>query len=76
MSPDDERTAFEFIITDFEIHYKNGPEMFASRSNFDDFINTEVRFHSKLLNVDFEKAKKALVAWIERNHGPEYFALT
>jgi len=49
MSPDDERTAFNSIIKDFETHYKNGPEMFASRSNFNEFVNTEVRFHAKLL---------------------------
>jgi len=76
MSPNDERAAFESIIKDFELHYKNGPEMFASRSNFDEFIHTEVRFHSRLLNVDFEKVKKALVAWIKQNHASEYYSIT
>ncbi len=75
MSPDDERTAFNSIIKDFETHYKNGPEMFASRSNFNEFVNTEVRFHAKLLKVDFEKARTALIAWVEQNHGPEYLKL-
>jgi hypothetical protein len=76
MTPDDERTAFESIIQDFEAHYKNGPEMFASRDNFDTFVNTEVRFHAKLLKIDFEKAKAALIAWVEQNHTIEYFQLT
>ena len=75
MTPDDERTAFESIIRDFETHYSNGPEMFASRDNFDTFVNSEVRFHAKLLKVDFEKAKAALIAWIENNHTTEYFQL-
>ena len=76
MTPDDERTAFESIIRDFETHYKNGPEMFASRFNFDTFLDKEIRFHAKLLKVDFEKAKVALLAWVEQNHAMEYFQLT
>ena len=72
---DKERAIFESIIRDFETHYENGPEMFASRSNFEAFLNTEVRFHAKLLNVDFEKAKAALLAWVEEKHGEEYFRL-
>ncbi len=76
MPPDEERTAFESIIRDFETHYNNGPEMFVSQSNFNAFVNTEVRFHAKLLKVDFEKAKAALIAWIEQNHAVEYFQLT
>ena len=76
MTPDEERTAFESIIRDFETHYNNGPEMFVSQSNFNAFVNTEVRFHAKLLKVDFEKAKVALMAWVEQNHALEYFQLT
>ena len=75
VTPDDERAAFESIIRDFETHYKNGPEMFASRFNFDTFLDTEVRFHAKLLKVDFEKAKATLIAWVEQNHAMEYFQL-
>jgi len=48
--------------------------MFASRSNFDEFVNSEIRFHAKLLKVDFEKAKAALIAWVEQNHAMEYFS--
>lgn len=76
MAPDDERAAFESIIRDFETHYKNGPEMFVSRFNFDKFLDTEVRFHAKLLKVDFEKAKATLMTWVEQNHAMEYFQLT
>jgi len=76
LTPDEERTAFESIIRDFETHYNNGPEMFVSQSNFNAFVNTEVRFHAKLLKVDFEKAKVALMAWVEQNHAVEYFQLT
>jgi hypothetical protein len=76
MTTDDIRRSLESIIEDFEIHYKNGPEMFASRDNFNTFVNTEVRFHAKLLKVDFEKARAALVAWVEQNHAQEYFKLT
>jgi hypothetical protein len=76
LTPDEERTAFESIIRDFETHYNNGPEMFVSQSNFNAFVNTEVRFHAKLLKVDFEKAKVALMAWVEQNHALEYFQLT
>jgi len=75
MNRDDERMAFESIINDFISHYKNGPEMFASRANFDAFVNTEVRFHAKLLKVDFEKAKEALLAWVQQNHALEYSEL-
>ena len=75
MNPDDERMAFESIINDFVTHYKNGPEMFASRTNFDTFVNTEVRFHAKLLKVDFERAKEAFLAWVQQNHALEYSAL-
>ena len=75
MTPDDERTAYQSIIRDFETHYENGPEMFASRSDFEEFLDTEVRFHAKLLKVDFEKAKAALLAWVEQNHPLEYFRL-
>ena len=75
MTPDEERTAFESIIRDFETHYENGPEMFDSRFNFDKFLDTEVRFHAKLLTVDFEKAKAALIVWVEQNHALEYFRL-
>jgi hypothetical protein len=73
--PDNERTAFESIIRDFQSHYENGPEMFASRYNFDKFLDTEVRFHAKLLNIDFEKTRVALLAWIEQNHAEEYLRL-
>jgi len=76
MTPDEERIALQSIIQDFEAHYKNGPEMFASKSNFDEFVNSEIRFHAKLLKVDFEKAKAALIAWVEQNHTMEYFRLT
>ena len=76
MTPDDERTAIESILQDFEAHYKNGPEMFSSRYNFDSFLNTEVRFHAKLLKIDYEKTKAAVIAWVEQNHGMEYFQLT
>lgn len=76
MSTDDEHSAFQSIIQDFEAHYKNGPEMFASRYNFNKFLATEVRFHAKLLKVDFEKAQAALIAWVEQNHAMEYFSLT
>jgi c-di-AMP phosphodiesterase-like protein len=76
MTPDDERTAFESIIQDFEMHYKNGPEMFSSRYNFDAFLNTEVRFHAKLLKVDFEKARAAVLKWVEEKHAEEYLSLT
>jgi hypothetical protein len=76
MTPDDERTAFEIIIQDFEAHYKNGPEMFASRYNFEKFLDTEVRFHAKLLKVDFEKAKTAVIAWVKQNHTLVYSRLT
>jgi hypothetical protein len=76
LTPDDECKAIESIIWDFETHYKNGPEMFTSRFNFDVFLNTEVRFHAKLLKVDFEKAKAAVVSWVEQNHAMEYFQLT
>ena len=72
MTPDDERIAFETIIKDFEMHYKNGPEMFASMANFDSFLNAEVRFHAKLLTTDFEKAREALLAWIKEKHAEEY----
>jgi hypothetical protein len=70
--PDNERSALESIIRDFETHYKNGPEMFASRSNSELFLNTEVRFHARLLNVDFKKAKETLLAWVEQNYAKEY----
>jgi hypothetical protein len=76
MTPDDERIAFESILQDFEMHYKNGPEMFASRYNFDKFLDTEVLFHAKLLKVDFEKARAAVIAWVEQNHIMEYVQLT
>lgn len=75
VTPNDEHSAFQFIIQDFEMHYSNGPEMFASWYNFDKFLDTEVRFHAKLLNIDFEKAKAAIIAWIEQNHALEYLAL-
>ena len=65
-------TALESIIRDFETHYENGPEMFASVDNFNTFLNTEVRFHAKLLNVDFEKAMAALLAWVKEKHSEEY----
>jgi len=64
--PDEERTAFESIIRDFENHY----------NNFDKFLDTEVRFHAKILKVDFEKAKAAVISWVEQNHAMEYFSLT
>ena len=76
MTPDDERTAFESIIQDFETHYKNGPEMFASRYNFDKFLDSEVRFHAKLLKADFDKVRAAVIAWVEQNHAAEYARLT
>ena len=63
---------FESIAADFETHYRNGPEMFGSKSNFDSFLNTEVLFHAKLLKVDFEKAKAVLVAWVKQSHEEEY----
>jgi heme oxygenase len=75
MITDDERTALQTIIQHFEAHYKNGPEMFASRSNFNAFINTEVQFHAKLLKVDLQEAKVALIAWIEQNHTMDYILL-
>jgi hypothetical protein len=70
--PDNDRTALESIIQDFESHYENGPEMFASTSNFNAFLNTEVRFHAKLLRVDFEKAREAVLAWVKEKHAEEY----
>ena len=76
MTPDDERKALEAIIWDFKLHYKNAPDMFASRSDFESFVDREVRFHAKLLKVEFEKAKAALIAWIEQNHTIEYIRLT
>jgi hypothetical protein len=76
VTPDDEHTAFESIIKDFETHYNSGPEMFSSRYNFDKFLDTEVRFHAKLLKVDFEKTKAAVIAWVEQNHAMEYSLLT
>ena len=76
MTPDDERIALEAIIWDFKLHYKNGPDMFASRSDFESFVDREVRFHAKLLKIEFEKAKEALIAWIEQNHTMEYIRLT
>jgi hypothetical protein len=76
MTPEDERKALESIIWDFEMHYKNGPDMFASRSAFDSFVEREVRFHAKLLKIEFEKAKETLIAWIEQNHTMEYIRLT
>jgi hypothetical protein len=75
VTADDKRSDFESIIRDFETHYKNGPEMFASRSNFDKLLDTEVRFHAKLLKVDFEKAKAAVISWVEQNHAKEYSRL-
>ena len=75
MTPDDECKALESIIRDFETHHKNGPEMFASRFNFDTFLDKEIRFHAKLLKVDFEKAKATLMTWVEQNHAKEYFRL-
>jgi hypothetical protein len=75
VTPGGKHTAFEAIIRDFEAHYNNGPEMFASWSNFDEFLNTEVRFHAKMLRVDYEKAKAALLAWVKRNHSEEYLNL-
>jgi hypothetical protein len=75
VTPDDEHTAFECIIQDFEMHYRNGPEMFSSRYNFNKFLNTEVRFHAKLLKVDFEKAREVVIAWVEQSHTMEYFQL-
>jgi hypothetical protein len=72
---DKEHAVFESIIRDFETHYENGPEMFASQSNFDAFLNTEVRFHAKLLNVDFEKAKEVIIAWVKQNRAEEYLCL-
>lgn len=76
MIPDVERTAIESILQDFEMHYKNGPEMFASRYNFDKFLDTEVRFHAKILKVDFEKAKEAVIDWVEKSHAMECAQLT
>jgi hypothetical protein len=48
--------------------------MFVSRTNFEAFLNTEVRFHAKLLRVGFEKAKAAVILWVEQNHAVEYLA--
>ena len=75
MNPDEERTALENIIWDFQLHYKNGQDMFASRLDFESFLDREVRFHAKLLKIEFEKAKAALIAWIEQNHTMEYIRL-
>jgi hypothetical protein len=76
MTPDDERKALESIILDFKLHYKNGSDIFASRSDFDSFVDREVQFHAKLLMIEFEKAKAALIAWIEQNHTMEYIRLS
>lgn len=75
MTPDDERKALESIIWDFKLHYKNGHDIFSSRSDFESFVDREVRFHAKLLKIEFEKARAALIAWIEQNHTMEYIRL-
>lgn len=75
LTPEDERKALESIIWDFKLHYKNGLDIFSSRSDFDSFVEREVRFHAKLLKVDFEKAKVAIIAWVEQNHTMEYLRL-
>jgi len=75
MTPDDERTVLQSIMQGFEVHYKNAPEMFASKYNFDKFLDTKVRFHAKLLEVDSEMSKAALISWIEQNHTMKYIWL-
>lgn len=72
MTHEEEQKAIEAIMRDFETHYKNGPDLFAPKSDFESFVDREVRFHGKLLKIEFVKAKAALIAWVEQNHTMEY----
>jgi hypothetical protein len=70
------KKAIELIIGDFELHCGTEAKIFTSRADFDTFVDREVRFHAKEYNVDFQKAKEALVLWVKQNHPAEYDQLS
>jgi hypothetical protein len=68
----DEKKIIEDILGDCELHYRLTWNMFSSRADFDAFLEEEVRFHAKMKNLDFQKAKEAYIAWAEEKHYAEY----
>lgn len=67
-----EEEGINIIIGDCEGHYNFGPNMFSSKSAFDEFLNKEVRFHANLERVDFQKAADAYMKWARTYHAAEY----
>jgi hypothetical protein len=67
-----EKEAIDAIIFDCDMHYKIGPNMFASAADFYYFLYVEVRFHAFTLKLDFEKGKKAYIYWAKKYHSSEY----
>jgi hypothetical protein len=67
-----EKKAIESIIEDCESHYLLGPNMFSSKADFYAFLEEEVRFHARLMKLDFQKAKEAYISWAMKYHSAEY----
>jgi hypothetical protein len=68
----DEKEAIRQIKLDCKCHYLLGPNMFSSKVDFYAFLEEEVRFHARLMKLDFEKAKEAYISWAMENHPAEY----
>ena len=69
----DEKEAIESIKLDCECHYQfQNKIMFSSKAVFYNWLDEEIRFHAKLMKLDFEKAKEAYMSWAMENHPADY----
>ena len=69
----DEKEAIESIKLDCECHYQfQNKIMFSSKAVFYNWLDEEIRFHAKLMKLDFGKAKEAYVSWAMENHPADY----
>ena len=69
----DEKEAVRQIKLDCECHYQFQDKiMFSSKADFYTWLEVEIRWHAKLMKLDFEKAKEAYVSWAMENHPAEY----
>ncbi|MEI9477823.1 MAG: hypothetical protein WCO26_14775 [Deltaproteobacteria bacterium] len=69
----DEKEAIREIKLDSEAHYQIEDKiMFSSTADFYTLIETEIRWHAKLMKLDFENAKEAYISWAMENHPADY----
>jgi hypothetical protein len=69
----DEKEAIRQIKLDCECHYQFEDKiMFSSKADFYTWLEEEIRWHAKLMKLDFEKAKEAYISWAMENHPAEY----